>query len=334
MGGFGVNPVLDGLMQAFSMANVIKHQRMQSEQLQLQKNRDQRQQEHEKFNEGRQTLSDRMTALGSGAKPLDERGQYSRQDSLSMGPNLPEALLNVQAPADPSRVADIGGQKYQLATKAEQDEDAFTKATRISQASINAHATSTMQTDAARLKAQHDERQITLPGMTTPVDARAVPFITEQTRAKTQEANTALTRKSAETIADKNNASRERAAGIREAARGKREMTAGQNAVNERFKERQQDAAKKDNEKDQVEEQALWKKLSDAKEDLRVGKTLDHGQEVDLNALITAGRKADAVKFQSQINQLQQRQKARTEKFGGTYSNGADAPAAGANPYR
>lgn len=337
MGDFGVNPVLSGLMQAFSMANVMKHQRMQQEQLQLQKNKDKRQEEHEQFSEGRQTLGDRMSALAGGAKPLDENGQYSQASSIPAPlPGIPDTQVQMNGiPADPNRVAKIGGSSYQLATQDEQNDTAFARKTREVEAFSNIHSRGQIEAIKAKADADRAERVTDVPGI-GPTDRYAVPFLTEQLREKNNNASKAADRAdkindrtSRETIADKNNASRERAAGIR-AERG---LTANAQEVKNRFEQRQMDSAKADNVKDNIAEQTQWGVVKD--------QTAMLAEDSTANALQKAQARGKIETANKKILDLQKRQKQRTESFGGTYSNGAPqqsnpykTAAPTANPYR
>lgn len=335
MGGFAINPVLDGLMQAFSMANVMKHQRMQQEQLQLQKNKDNRQEQHEKFSEGRQTLGDQMAALNTGAKPLDAQGQYSQESSIpSMVPGLPATPVHLGGiPADPGRVAKIGGKSYQLASKDEQDDDKFAQAVRIGKANAEAHATAQSAANLSRITAQHEADQVELPGQPGKVSRYAIPYMTEQTRAKTQEKTNANTRASTEKIAAGNNATTLEAANIRaNADKTKGGLTANGAGVQNRFDIREQDKAQKENQQDQKAEQALWGQYGQITTILTNRKTVDgKGVETDLNPLTESQLRQKAATIKKQIDVLQKAQKTRTENFGGTYSNGA---ATSANPYK
>jgi hypothetical protein len=327
MGGFGVNPVLSGLVQAFSMANVMKNQQMQQEQLQLQKNRDQRQEEHEKFNEQRQTTADQQGALNSGAQPLDLAGQFSQQQSVpSSVPGMPATPFTMGGiPGDPGRMATIGGKKYQLANRQEQDQAAFDQKIKEGTALADINGQAARATNRAKLDDEARDRLIQLPGYTTPIDSRAVPFLSELKRAETTKADNINTRKSIGEEGDKNRAKDLQVAAMRE--RG--QLTANAQGVQSRFLERQQDQANKANEADQIKEQELWKQFTQAKADLEAGKTTDkNGVEVNLTESTTKWKRAEAESYNKKIQTLQQNQMRRTKKFGGTYSNGSETPAA------
>jgi len=337
MGGYGVNPVLQGLTQAFSMANLMQNQRMQQEQLQLAKNRDARQEAHQNF-------AEQTSALNSGAKPLDLAGQFSQQQSVpSSVPGMPDTQFTMGGvQADPGRVANIGGNKYQLPTQQEQQDSAFAQKIREGQALADINGQAARATNAAKLAEEAKDRMIQLPGYDQPIDSRGVPFLSELQRAKTQEIDNKNTRASAERIAQGNNQSRIDAANIRASSEGKtaRGLTANGQMQKDLSDRRELDTDNKAVQEAQTKEQKLWGEISQRKSQIDSNQFLKDGQSSELNPLQAAKFKSEIASKRKEIDVLQQTQRKLIEKHGGTYNNGAaQAAAAGGaaplvNPYR
>jgi hypothetical protein len=333
MGGYGVNPVLGGLVQAFSMANVMQNQRMQQEQLQLQKNRDARQEAHQNF-------AEQTSALNSGAKPLDLAGQFSQQQTVpSSVPGMPDTAFTMGGiPANPGQVTSIGGNQYQLPTKQDQEDSAFEQKIKQGRALSDIGAQAKIAEIKAKADADRDDRQLQIPGYDKPIDSRAVSYITELKRAEQSDKNDLRNRTSMEGIAKDKNQTALTVAGMRANAEGKtaRGLTANGQMQKDLSDRRELDTDNKAVQEAQTKEQKLWGEIAQRKSQIDSNQFLKDGQSSDLNPLQAAKFKSEMASKRKEIDVLQSTQKKLIEKHGGTYTNGAASAAAGAglvNPY-